>query len=37
VRPGDVDRKRQLEAVLDRRKSEIDRLLAEYGVPIVSP
>jgi quinoprotein dehydrogenase-associated probable ABC transporter substrate-binding protein len=37
VRPGDTVRKRQLEAVLDQRKSEIDHLLAEYGVPIVSP
>jgi mxaJ protein len=37
VRPGDGERKRELEGVLDRRKSEIDHLLAEYGVPIVSP
>jgi mxaJ protein len=37
VRPNDAERKRQLEGVLDRRKSDIDRLLAEYGVPIVSP
>lgn len=37
VRPGDVERRRELEGVLDRRKSEIEHLLAEYGVPIVSP
>jgi quinoprotein dehydrogenase-associated probable ABC transporter substrate-binding protein len=37
VRPGDRDRRQQLQAVLDRRKGEIDHLLAEYGVPIVSP
>jgi quinoprotein dehydrogenase-associated probable ABC transporter substrate-binding protein len=37
VRPGDGERRRELEGVLDRRKSEIDHLLAEYGVPIVSP
>ncbi|HEY0351377.1 MAG TPA: substrate-binding domain-containing protein [Gemmatimonadales bacterium] len=37
VRPKDAERKRQLEGVLDRRKGEIDQLLAEYGVPIVSP
>ena len=37
VRPGDTARQRQLEGVLDRRKREIDHLLAEYGVPVVSP
>jgi mxaJ protein len=37
VRPGDGERRRELEGVLDRRKSEIDHLLAEYGVPTVSP
>jgi quinoprotein dehydrogenase-associated probable ABC transporter substrate-binding protein len=37
VRPGDVERKRELEGVLDKRKSEIDHILAEYGVPIVLP
>jgi mxaJ protein len=37
VRPGDAERKRELEGVLDRRRSEIDQLLAEYGVPIVAP
>jgi quinoprotein dehydrogenase-associated probable ABC transporter substrate-binding protein len=37
VRPADAERKRELEGVLDRRRSEIDQLLAEYGVPIVAP
>jgi quinoprotein dehydrogenase-associated probable ABC transporter substrate-binding protein len=37
VRPGDGERKQELERVLDKRKGDIDRLLAEYGVPVVSP
>jgi mxaJ protein len=35
VRPDDGERKRELESVLDKRKKEIDHILAEYGVPVV--
>jgi mxaJ protein len=37
VRPGDVERKQELDAVLEKRKREIEHLLAEYGVPTVLP
>jgi mxaJ protein len=37
VRQRDAALKRQLEGVLDRRKAEIGRVLAEYGVPLVQP
>jgi mxaJ protein len=37
VRPGDVERKQELERVLEKRKGDVARLLAEYGVPVVSP
>ena len=37
VRPGDANRKQELEAVLGKRKKDVDRLLADYGVPIVLP
>jgi len=35
VRPDDENRKRQLEAVLERRKKEIARILADFGVPVI--
>jgi quinoprotein dehydrogenase-associated probable ABC transporter substrate-binding protein len=35
VRRGDQELKEQLERVLDKRRTEIDRLLFEYGVPRV--
>jgi mxaJ protein len=37
VRRGEEDFERRLQSVLDRRKPDIDRLLAEYGVPIAPP
>jgi mxaJ protein len=37
VRPGDTERKQELERVLDQRKNEIDGILADYGVPVVRP
>jgi mxaJ protein len=37
VRPEDQSFKHELEAVLDRKQPAIDRILAEYGVPLVSP
>ena len=37
VRRGEEDLERRLQSVLDRRKPDIDRLLAEYGVPIAPP
>jgi mxaJ protein len=37
VRPGDVERKQELERVLDQRKKEVDRILADYGVPVLRP
>jgi quinoprotein dehydrogenase-associated probable ABC transporter substrate-binding protein len=36
VRPGEVSLKQKLEDVLDRKQAEIDRILIEYGVPLVS-
>ena len=33
VRPGDLERRRLLEDFIVRRRAEIDRVLAEYGVP----
>ena len=35
VREGEEAWKRELEGVLDRKQTEIDRILAEYGVPVV--
>jgi quinoprotein dehydrogenase-associated probable ABC transporter substrate-binding protein len=35
VRRGDQELKDQLERILDKRRGDIDRLLAEYGVPRV--
>jgi mxaJ protein len=37
VRPADSTLKEQLEAVLDRRRSGIDSILTEFGVPLVPP
>jgi mxaJ protein len=36
VRPDDQRLQRELEDVLDRRRAEIDRILADYGIPVVS-
>ena len=36
VRPGDSILARQLEAVLDRRRGEIRRILERYGVPLLA-
>jgi mxaJ protein len=36
VRPGDDALKRELESVLDRRRGDIERILEEYGVPLVA-
>jgi hypothetical protein len=33
VRPGDIERRRLLEDFIVRRRTDIDRVLAEYGVP----
>ena len=35
VRPGDTAFKTELEAILDRRRGEIERILEQYGVPLV--
>ena len=35
VRRGDTELKDQLERILDKRRGDIDRLLADYGVPRV--
>jgi mxaJ protein len=35
VRPDDVALKQQLEAILVKKKPEVDRMLGEYGVPLV--
>lgn len=37
VRPNDGERKQELERVLDKRQKEIDRILADYGVPLLGP
>jgi mxaJ protein len=37
VRQGDDTLRRQLQGALDRRKTDIARVLAEYGVPIAPP
>lgn len=37
VRPADSTLKRRLENVLDRRRSGIDSLLKQFGVPVVPP
>jgi mxaJ protein len=37
VRPGDDSLKQRLETVLDRKRAEVDHILTEYGVPLVSP
>jgi quinoprotein dehydrogenase-associated probable ABC transporter substrate-binding protein len=37
VRRDDLDRKRQLDAVLARRAGEIRALLVSYGVPLITP
>jgi mxaJ protein len=36
VRPDDPGLKQELEGVLDRKQADIDRILSEYGVPLVS-
>jgi quinoprotein dehydrogenase-associated probable ABC transporter substrate-binding protein len=36
VRTGDVAFKEQLEGILQRKRSEVDRLLRAYGVPLVA-
>ena len=36
VRPGDQQLKQELEAVLQRKKSRIERILTDYGVPQLS-
>ena len=35
VRTGDVARKEKLEDILARKKSDVDRILREYGVPLL--
>jgi len=35
VRPDDVALKEQLEGILQRKKSDVDRILKDYGVPLV--
>lgn len=35
VRPGDAAFKEQLDGILDRKRSDVDRLLRDYGVPLV--
>ena len=35
VRRDDQARKQELERILDRRKAEIERVLADYGIPVV--
>jgi mxaJ protein len=35
VRPGDQALKQELEAVLEKRQPDVDRILAQYGVPTV--
>jgi mxaJ protein len=35
VRPGDQTLKQELEAVLEKRRPDVDRILAQYGVPTV--
>ena len=35
VRTGDVALKQELEGVLERKRSDIDRILKDYGVPLV--
>jgi quinoprotein dehydrogenase-associated probable ABC transporter substrate-binding protein len=37
VRPGDEKLKQELEGVLDKKQAEINRILTEYGVPLISP
>jgi len=37
VRRGDQELKDQLERILDKRRADIDRLLADYGVPRLDP
>jgi mxaJ protein len=37
VRPGEDAFKQELEAILDRKQSDIRRILEEYGVPLVEP
>ena len=36
VRTGDVVLKEQLEGILQRKRSDVDRLLRDYGVPLVA-
>jgi len=36
VRKGEVDFKKQLESILERRRSQIRKILDDYGVPIVN-
>ena len=37
VRPKDGERQQELDRILEKKKPEIDRLLTEYGVPLVRP
>ena len=37
VRPGEEKLKQELEGVLNRKQAEIDGILTEYGVPLISP
>jgi quinoprotein dehydrogenase-associated probable ABC transporter substrate-binding protein len=37
VRPGAEKLKQELEGVLNRKQAEIDRILTEFGVPLISP
>lgn len=37
VRPDEQSLRQELQGVLDRRKPEIDRILAEYGIPVLPP
>jgi mxaJ protein len=36
VRPDDQGLKQELEGVLDRKRADIDRILSEYGVPLLA-
>ena len=37
VRKGEADFKKQLESILERRRSQIRKILDDYGVPVVDP
>jgi mxaJ protein len=36
VRPGDAALKQEVESVLARKQADIDRILIQYGVPLIS-